>query len=125
MTKAPRVPEKAVQAAIVELLEALGGTVYVLGTKRRKGDYHGTMQTPGIPDLLAFLPQPPDVNSRIEARQLWVEVKAHGGKLRKEQREFAEHCYDAEVEHLVGGVDVVIQWATEAGYLVPQQWRSR
>jgi hypothetical protein len=27
-----------------------------MGTTRRRGDYPGTMQTPGIPDLMAFLP---------------------------------------------------------------------
>jgi hypothetical protein len=52
----PRVSERAEQSHIVQLLRTVGGQVYVLGTTRRRGDYAGTMQTPGLPDLLAFLP---------------------------------------------------------------------
>lgn len=48
-----RVPEKVVQAHIVQLIRSLGGRAYVLGTRRRSTDFHGTMQTPvgdGWPD---------------------------------------------------------------------------
>jgi hypothetical protein len=44
-----RQPEKAEQAGIVKLVRALGGRVYVLGTRRKRGDFQGTMQTPGLP----------------------------------------------------------------------------
>jgi hypothetical protein len=51
-----RVPERVQQAHIIRLVRTIGGVVYVLGTVRRRGDYQGTMQTPGISDLLVFLP---------------------------------------------------------------------
>ena len=47
--------EKHVQADIVKLLESVGAAVYKIGTTRKKGDHQGTMQTAGIPDLLAFV----------------------------------------------------------------------
>jgi len=37
--KTRRVSEKQEQQAIVDLLRLIGAKVYVLGTKRRKGDY--------------------------------------------------------------------------------------
>ena len=47
--------EKEIQADIVKLLETVGAAVYKIGTTRKKGDHQGTMQTPGIPDLCAFV----------------------------------------------------------------------
>ena len=38
--------EKEIQADIVKLLETVGAAVYKIGTKRKKGDHQGTMQTP-------------------------------------------------------------------------------
>ena len=48
--------EKEIQADIVKLLNTVGAAVYKIGTTRKKGDHQGTMQTPGIPDLVAFVP---------------------------------------------------------------------
>ena len=39
----------------MKLLKTVGAAVYKIGTKRKKDDYQGTMQTPGIPDLCAFV----------------------------------------------------------------------
>ena len=100
-----RVPEKAVQAQIVSLLRQLGAAVYVLGTKRRRGDYQGTQQTPGLPDLCVF----------IRGRQLWIEVKAAGGRLRPEQVAFQAQCHTCGVAHVTGGVDEVLAWLVDAG----------
>ena len=50
--------EKEIQADIVKLLETVGAAVYKIGTTRKKGDHQGTMQTPGIPDLCAFVKMP-------------------------------------------------------------------
>ena len=50
--------EKHVQSDIVKLLETVGAAVYKIGTTRKKGDHQGTMQTPGIPDLCAFVRVP-------------------------------------------------------------------
>ncbi len=49
--------EKAEQSDAVNVLSALG-KVYTLGTRRKKGDHQGTMQTPGISDLVVFLRPP-------------------------------------------------------------------
>lgn len=79
-----RQPERAIQAHVVRLLRHVGCTVWVLGTTRRRGDYHGTMQTAGLPDVIAFLPRAGGV--------LFVEVKAPGGRLRPEQAQFRACC---------------------------------
>lgn len=55
--RAPVTPEKVEQSHIKQLLETLGAKVYVLGNHRRKGDFYGTMQTPGLQDLQAFVPR--------------------------------------------------------------------
>jgi hypothetical protein len=108
-----RVPERVEQAHIVRLVRTLGGTVYVLGTTRRRGDHPGTMQTPGLADLLAFLP----VRPHMRERQLWIECKARDGRLSPAQVEFRERCLAAGVAHVVGALDDVIAWLTAEGYL--------
>lgn len=108
-------PEKAEQAAIVQLLRTIGARVYVLGTRRRKGDYPGTNQTPGLPDLYAFLPAGP--HRAYAATTLWVEVKAPRGRLSAEQRAFAEACEAARQRHVVGGLDEVVVFLTIGGWL--------
>lgn len=111
--------EKAEQRAIVQLLESLGAKVYVIGTRRPKGDYPGTRQTPGIPDLHVFLYQP----RTDTAVQLWIEVKAKGGKLRPAQVEFKAWCVAAKVEHIVGTCDDVQNWLVDHGWLRESQRR--
>jgi len=105
-----RVPETAEQAHIVQLTRTLGGTAYVLGTTRRRGDYAGTMQTPGVPDLLLFLPR------RDGGREFvaW-EVKAAGGRLRPDQARFAGECQAAAVAHGIGGFDAFIAFLVARG----------
>lgn len=119
----PRVPEKAEQAAIVQLLESLGAKVYVIGTKRRKGDYQGTMQTPGIPDLYAVLPGHAKRQYPMRLTPLWVEVKAAGGRLSPEQLEFKKLCVGSVISHVVGGVDAVQNWLVDHGWLKENQRR--
>lgn len=115
--------EKQEQAAIVQLLEKLGAKVYVIGTKRRKGDYQGTMQTPGIPDLYVVLnffgkPKP--------FKAIWIEVKARGGKLSDAQRQFKAEtdALEPAMYHIVGGVDDVQNWLVDHGWLKQSQRRS-
>lgn len=125
--RGPRVPEKVVQSHIVQALRSVGGQVYVMGTTRRRGDYGGTMQTEGIPDLMAFLPRPRSVAdgprsmmalaAESQRRLLFVECKAAGGQLRPEQVVFRDLCGEADVTHLVGGLDDVLAWLTDAGYI--------
>lgn len=110
--------EKLEQAAIVDLLRSIGGKVYVLGTKRPRGDHPGTCQTPGLPDLYAFLPAPPLALPALRRRTaLWIEAKAAGGRATDAQRAFAIECHASHVAHVLGGVDEVIHWLIEQGYL--------
>lgn len=115
----PQQREKNEQALIVQLLRTLGARVYVSGTRRRRGDFPGTMQTPGIPDVEAFLPRPRwcDLESASARQLLKIEVKAKGGRLTPEQREYQELCAAASIAHIVGGLDDVIAWLTAHRYL--------
>lgn len=114
----PRTPEKAVQAQVVHLLRSVGGRVYVLGTKRPSGDYQGTCQTPGLADIHAFLPVPTHgVVTNPSLHAVWVEVKAEGGRLSDEQESFQQHCRDAHVSHVVGGVNDVVAFLVHGGWL--------
>lgn len=113
-----RQPEKAIQASIVRLLRQVGCAVYVLGTHRPRGDYQGTCQTAGLPDLLVFLPRALGL--------LFVEVKAPKGRLRPEQAQFRESCLALTVQrqpvhHVTGGLDAVIDWLIVFGLLKPEQ----
>lgn len=118
--KPSRVSEKVEQAAIVELLRTIGAQVYVLGTVRRKGDHPGTMQTPGLPDVLAFLPPRWWEPSKAFLRgTIAIEVKAKGGRLREAQKEFRAACESSPVAYVTGGLDVVIWWLESRGYLKP------
>lgn len=114
--------EKVEQAHIVQLLRALGAEVYVLGTRRRRGDFQGTMQTPGVPDVMAFL-KASDRDALSPARvMLFVECKAPGGRLRPEQARFRELALDADVRHVVGGYDDVIDWLVRTGHARAEQF---
>jgi hypothetical protein len=116
MTK-QRIPESAVQRHIVATLRQVGGDVWELGTKRSRRDHHmGTRQTPGLPDVIAFLP------ARATSRKvlLIVEAKAAGGRLRPEQVLFRQCCLEADVAHVVGGLDAVVDWLIRHAYLKPE-----
>jgi len=116
----PQLRERVEQHGIVMLLRTLGAKVYVSGTTRRKGDYAGTMMSPGIPDVEAFLPARMSTGapSGGGTRELLkVEVKAAGGRLRPEQAEYRDLCAAADVHHIVGGLDTVIAWLIEHHYL--------
>jgi hypothetical protein len=99
-----RQPERVEQRHIVQLLRSVGAHVWVIGTTRRTGDYQGTMMTPGMVDIVSFLPRGLGV--------LFVEVKAPKGRLRLEQDVFRACCEETaapfRVHHVVGGLDAVI-----------------
>lgn len=48
-------------------------------------------------------------------------MKAETGRPSDEQKRFATLCETAEVAHLIGGVNVVIAFLLERGYLKPDQ----
>lgn len=115
--------ERAEQTRIVQLLRTIGASVYVLGhPSPNDGRRHrGTGQTPGVPDLVAFLPGRLVAGSLDGRRlqQVWFEVKAPGGRLRPAQREFRDACGRADQAHVVGDYDAVIAWLVEGGYVSP------
>ena len=110
--KLPRVSEKHVQRQIVDYLKLIGAEVYVLGTVRRKGDHPGTMQTPGIPDLYAFLK--PGIFS---ADALWIEVKAEGGKCSPAQLSFQKLAKERGINYVCGGFQDLLNWLNGMGYI--------
>lgn len=116
----PRVQrEKVEQAHGVQLLRSLGAAVYVSGTHRKKGDFQGTMQTPGIPDVEAWLPPDSTVSPARRMLLKW-EVKAAGGTMSPAQREYQALCVAAGVAHVCGDVDTLIAWLIQERYLKPE-----
>jgi hypothetical protein len=112
-----RTPERTEQAEIVKLLEMLGAKVYRIGTTRKRGDYQGTCQSPGISDLWVIWPRTMPMMFGIG---MWIEVKAKNGRLRREQQQFRQECIDSNITHLVGGLDTVIAWCQQNGKLRKQ-----
>jgi hypothetical protein len=106
-----KVSEKQEQAAIVQLLKNIGAKVYVLGTRRPAGDHQGTRQTPGIPDVFAFLPR------RENYQALWIEVKRVGGRASTAQADFASQCHYSDVCYIRGTCDDVIKWLKIGGWV--------
>jgi len=127
--KVPVKLEKHEQDGGVKLLRSIGAVVYEIGTRRRKGkpcpkcrafvpnDDFGTHQTPGIPDVLAFLP------ARDNVREvLWWEAKREkGSHFRKEQKEFREFVLMTSTWHCVGALDELLAWLLEHRYLAISQ----
>lgn len=108
-------PERAEQKAILDLLKLVHAEVWVLGTTRKRGDWQGTRQTPGICDVLAFIPR---TNARAWYELVAIETKAPGGRLSSAQKRFRAACERAGVEHIVGGVDAVLAWLRARGHRV-------
>ena len=110
-----RVSERVEQRHIVAALRAIGARVLTLGTVRAAGDHPGTRQSPGWPDVGAFLP--PSRDGRTPPHWLWVEVKAHRGRLRPEQVAFRADCQACGIAHVVGGLDQVLAYLVSHGYV--------
>lgn len=120
-----RTLEKAEQAGTVKLLTMLGADVYVLGSRRRRGrscpscgtfvaEHQGTCQTPGVADLIVFLPGP------LPRRVCFIEQKRHGGTFSAEQRRFRTLAEGSTALYASGTLDDILQWLKEGGYL-PRQ----
>lgn len=123
-------PEKVVQQHVVRLLETVGSHVYVLGTRRSRGQRcpackefvpntdHSTHQTPGISDVYAMVPDPEMDGQR---RPMWVECKAEGGRPSPAQVRFAEQCRAAGIWHVTGDLDDVIAFLLDKQVL--KRWQ--
>lgn len=106
--------EKVEQQEGVKLLRMLGSHVYILGTKRRAGDYQGTNQTPGIADVEAFLPAKAGHPARILK---WEVKRERGSKASPDQVRYAGHCTRAGVAYVIGTARTLTAWLVAEGYL--------
>ena len=132
-TRAPRRLEKTEQAETVTLLQTVGAAVYVIGTRRPRGkpcatcgafvpDHQGTCQTPGLPDLVAFLPG----HGAGERRILFVEQKARGGRYSPDQLMFRALVEQSPAAYIGGTLDDVVFWLEGRGYVRRSDaWRAR
>jgi hypothetical protein len=112
----PRISEKQEQQAIVDLLRLIGAKVYVLGTRRpRTESYHGTCQTPGLPDIYAILPT---MGVKQWRHAMWIEVKRQGGRTRPEQLEFEEHTRDIGIAYFRGTADGFTAYLRSLGFRI-------
>ena len=115
--------EKTEQAATVKLLTLLGADVYVIGTRRPRGrpcptcgtfvaEHAGTCQTPGVSDLIVFLPV------RLPRRVCFVEQKRAGvGVTSEPQQRFRQLAESSTALYVAGTLDDVVDWLTSHGYL--------
>lgn len=140
VTKTPAAPRRRARAGVrpinpdlekfqqhdgCKLLSSLGADVYTIGTRRSKGkacpkcktfvpEDQGTRQTPGIADVLAFLPE----KNGKPAIALWWEAKhADGGHASAEQLHFAELCRRSSQAHCIGPLNALFAWLLEHKYL--------
>jgi hypothetical protein len=118
--------EKAVQAQIVACLHGVGASVWTLGTTRRKGDHPGTMQSAGLPDVMAFVPLTragcgaalPHSNPDVPFMALLlVEIKRGGNAMSTSQQNFAWCAQQVgpPVHHVAGGLNEVLAWLVAMG----------
>jgi hypothetical protein len=114
--RAGRRLEKTEQSQIVHLLRSIGGYAYEIGTRRPRGDYQGTCQTPGLGDVFAFLPI-----KLNKPNELWCECKSATGRLRPEQRLFRERCIERGIPHVVGTLEAVSAWLLAHEFLLSGQ----
>lgn len=119
--------EKDEQSLSVQVLESIGATVYALGTRRPRGrtcptcgtfvaEHQGTCQTPGIADLVVFLPAPRGAAGGARPI-LFVEQKAAGGRFSPRQQEFRALAEASPAAYVAGTVDDVIRFLEARGYL--------
>lgn len=103
--------EKDEQSAIIQIARATGGLVWVLGTRRARGDYQGTRQTPGLPDLWIVWP------NLARGHAAWWEVKTATGRRSPAQVAFAEACAAAGVAYGCGDSRAFEAWCADRGLL--------
>ena len=115
--------EKTEQRSVVNLIEQIGGVVYVLGTRRASccgvcgspTTDPGTRQTEGLGDLAIYLPPSPRGQGQTW-HFLWMECKGRGGTLSDVQVKFRQMNQAASVTHLVGGLDEFIAYLVAGGW---------
>jgi len=120
----PTEDERSEQGSIRNLALQVSGVVYTLGSKRATccgtcgapSTDPTTRQTPGLADLVVFLPPPPRQATRPWT-MVWVECKGRGGTLSDEQVTFRKLSQAAHVAHVVGGLDEFIAFLSAGGWV--------
>lgn len=114
-------PETIEQQAGIKLLMSVGAAVYVNGSKRPRPNpecetcrrNQTSRQTPGIPDVHAFVP----VRGTSSTRLLMWECKAPTGKPSPAQADYGRRCQTAGVWHVIGPSVVLEQALRLAGVI--------
>jgi hypothetical protein len=114
-------PEDVEQNGIRELVAWMNGRTWVLGTRRRKDDYQGTNQTPGLADLWNVVPTTTRGAELLPALGFWWETKAPQGRRSPEQIAFGDACVMAGVPYGYGTLNDFIAWLIARGRLRPDQ----
>ncbi len=115
-------PERAEQQKALRLLRSLGARVWVAGTTRKAGDYQGTMQTPGLPDLpFVFLPRAGACTLLVVEMKSPTAARAKHAGRSPEQVEFAQLCELAHVHYFCGDCNGLISWLISHGFLRDDQ----
>ena len=95
--------ERQIRAEGVRLLRALGCRVEVFSENR------ATRNTPGVPDVYAFLP-----NGR---GTVWWETKVPGGVMRPAQLDFERRCLMCGQPYVRGGLAELCHFLAGLGIL--------
>jgi len=131
----PRVSESVEQRHVVETCQSIGGRVWVLGTKRgtvkcqhcgrQTLEHQGTKQTPGVSDLICFVPDrrgltlPTGEAKRVELA--FVEMKALDGTQSEPQKDFETMCVAAGVRYtLCRGLNGFLALCIALGAIRPE-----
>lgn len=91
--------EAEVERVADQIMGALGFAIIRLSQRR------ASKVTAGVPDRYYVHPR------RLLA--VWVELKSATGRPRPEQLQFAQLCRDADLAHVLGGIDALRAWLVE------------
>jgi hypothetical protein len=115
-------PEAAEQEKALRLLRSMGARVWVAGTTRKRGDYQGTMQTPGLPDLpFVFLRRGDGYTLLVVEMKSPTAARSKLAGRSPEQVEFAQLCELSDINYFCGDCDGLIGWLISHGFLRADQ----
>lgn len=105
----PFLTEKQVSSLCRKMIDAVGGFTYNLSQPR------ASLQTPGLPDALAFVEGPEGMEFAFLEFKRPASPGKRAGKQSAAQVEFQEFARSAGLVYVVGGVPEVRQWLTDLG----------
>jgi len=132
--RAARVSEAVEQRHVIDTCVSIGGRVWVLGTKRGTVkcqhcgrptlEHQGTKQTPGVSDLICFVPDRRGLSLPGGTPKLfehaYVEMKALDGTQSDPQKDFETMCLASGVRYtLCRGLNGFLALCIELGAIKP------